>query len=101
MKKTISIILSIFIVLGVVLVYARILRWTTKTLWNITVSVSCQNTNGIWSKKYNECEYIDKNWCDKRDGVFNECGSACRHSTGEICTLQCIPYCSFNESELE
>lgn len=101
MKKVLSIIIGILIIFWVVFVYARIMKWTARKLSNVSTSVSCQNTNGIWNKKHNECEYIDKGWCDKWSWTFDECGSACRHSTGDICTLQCIPYCSFKESELE
>lgn len=56
----------------------------------------CLNNNGKWIDEFNECEFISKDKCEFLGGTFNECGSACRNNPEvEMCTMQCIPYCSF------
>ncbi len=49
-----------------------------------------------WSylTQVHECEDIDARSCRAIGWIFDECGSACRHSDSEVCTLQCVPYCS-------
>lgn len=56
--------------------------------------VDCLQNNGKWLKEFNECEYIDKEWCDQKGGEFFECQSACRHDPeANFCTEQCVPVC--------
>jgi hypothetical protein len=56
----------------------------------------CELAGGIWLEQYNECEYISKSLCEKYDGVFDECASACRNDPdAEICTMQCVQVCTF------
>ncbi|MDD2909593.1 MAG: hypothetical protein PHU74_01535, partial [Candidatus Pacebacteria bacterium] len=45
----------------------------------IDYELECTNSSGKWVKDHNECEFIGKNWCDGRRGIFEECASACRH----------------------
>lgn len=64
---------------------------------NVDMATDCQENQGVWLEEYKECESIGQDWCDRMGGKFNECGSACRHNPdAEICTLQCVPFCSFN-----
>ncbi|MFA5420638.1 MAG: hypothetical protein WC280_01250 [Patescibacteria group bacterium] len=59
-----------------------------------SVAESCQFFGGTWLEDFNECEYIDNEWCLSFDGIFNECGSACRNNPeAEMCTLQCVSFC--------
>lgn len=58
----------------------------------------CIQAGGAWLADFNECEGISANYCQEIGGQFNECGSACRNDpTAEICTLQCVAYCAFEE----
>lgn len=61
----------------------------------ISLERTCTKEGGIWLEKYNECEFISKEICEKiMKGKFYECGSACRNDPkAEICTLQCVPFC--------
>ena len=60
------------------------------------VPESCAQNNGTWLKKYKECEYTSREWCDRAGGHFDECGSACRHEVNPgPCTMQCVPVCKF------
>jgi hypothetical protein len=57
---------------------------------------SCATAKGNWLADYKECENAGKDWCDSNKGVFNECGSACRHDPkAQVCTMNCVPVCSF------
>ncbi|HOI59994.1 MAG TPA: hypothetical protein PKU93_01570 [Candidatus Pacearchaeota archaeon] len=54
----------------------------------------CLESSGKWIEKHNECEFVGKEWCDQRGGVFNECSSACRHNPkAEMCIMVCVPVC--------
>ncbi len=67
-----------------------------------TTTDSCQENRGTWLKEYRECENIGSDWCLRHGGVFNECGSACRHQPqATVCTLQCVPFCSLAEVKSE
>jgi HEAT repeat protein len=59
---------------------------------------ACQGKSGTWVEKYGECEGVDEQWCTTSGGKFNECASACRHNPdpAAMCTMQCIPVCSFS-----
>jgi hypothetical protein len=60
----------------------------------------CATHGGKWLAKYQECEYVGKDWCQSVGGTFNECASACRHSAEPLtpCTMQCVPVCSFEKA---
>jgi len=56
--------------------------------------VKCTESGGLWNATHKECGGIDANKCSAIGGIFNECGSACRHNpNAEMCTLQCVQYC--------
>ena len=60
----------------------------------IDYEFECKNNSGKWIKEYNECEYIKKDWCDIRQGFFEECASACRHNqASQMCIAVCVPVC--------
>lgn len=68
------------------------------------IAEDCVRNSGEWLADYQECEYVNQEWCQSQGGIFNECGSACRHqedSEGEsiICTMQCVPICKFLASD--
>lgn len=56
----------------------------------------CVDAGGKWIDGANECEGISAQYCQEIGGQFEECGSACRNDpNAEICTMQCVQYCSF------
>lgn len=56
----------------------------------------CEKLNGKWLSDYYECEGISQKECEYLDGTYEECASACRHSSGkEMCTVNCVQVCSF------
>lgn len=58
----------------------------------------CIEHGGNWIDEHEECEYISKELCEKLDGEFKECESACRHEPeAEICIDVCVAVCSFEE----
>lgn len=64
------------------------------------LSFLCSASEGIWSEEFQECVNVSKEWCEQNLGSYNECASACRHdSESSICTMQCVPLCSFVEPE--
>lgn len=67
----------------------------------LSLQETCENlNNGIWIESAQECEGISSNVCEEMGGNFVECGSACRNDPdAEICTLQCVQYCSFENIE--
>lgn len=57
---------------------------------------SCVMAGGNWLAEHQECEYISDNWCQKNEGMFETCASACRHQPeAQVCTMQCVPVCKF------
>ncbi len=63
----------------------------------LSLEEKCMVAQGTWIESANECEYISEDICNDLNGTFNMCGSACRNdSDAQICTKQCVPYCSFN-----
>lgn len=63
-----------------------------------SIARSCEADDGNWLQNHRECENISKAWCDKYNGTFSECASACRNNpNAEICTLQCVQVCKINE----
>ncbi|MBR9676094.1 hypothetical protein GOV05_03740 [Candidatus Woesearchaeota archaeon] len=60
----------------------------------------CEDNNGKWLSDFVECEDITREACESADGVFDECGSACRNDPeAEMCTLQCVQVCDFKQEE--
>lgn len=56
----------------------------------------CLDNGGDWLADFDECEGLSESVCVSAGGVFEQCASACRHQTqAQICTLQCVPVCSF------
>ena len=63
---------------------------------NSSLNLLCAESDGEWLKDFKECEMVSKAWCDQNGGFFNECGLTCRHNEkADVCTMQCIPVCSF------
>jgi hypothetical protein len=55
----------------------------------------CEQADGHWLAKHNECENVTESWCEKQGGSFNACASACRHDPdAQMCTQQCVFVCS-------
>ena len=61
------------------------------------ISTLCQNAGGKWLENTMECENVDQNFCRENNGNYNDCASACRHSTDPevVCTTECIRICTF------
>ena len=56
----------------------------------------CQKYNGTWITKYNECEYISQEICEKHlSGTFYECAPGCRHveDAEDVCKMPCVDVC--------
>lgn len=62
------------------------------------LALACQEF-GNWLEDYQECEWVDEDFCQDLGGSFDACTSACRHmdpEVAEFCTMECVPVCSFN-----
>ena len=57
---------------------------------------ACTAIGGTWLAEHQECENGEKAWCEARDGTFDPCASACRHSDDQVCIAMCVPLCSFS-----
>jgi antitoxin component of MazEF toxin-antitoxin module len=58
----------------------------------------CESNNGTWIDETKECEGLSEAMCTAREGVFNECASACRNNPEQdVCTLQCVIVCDFDQ----
>lgn len=69
---------------------------------DVSLKNLCAVNNGTWIEEVQECEYVSEEFCDENGGVFYECGSACRNNPdAQICTAQCVPFCSFSEEKDE
>lgn len=67
------------------------------------VDILCVESDGVWLAEYKECENVSQDWCKQNAGLrYDECGSACRHSSEDVvmCTMQCVPFCSFSSDEV-
>ena len=58
-------------------------------------SEACMAIGGTWLAEHLECETGEQAWCEAREGSFNPCASACRHSDSEVCIAMCVPLCRF------
>ncbi len=64
------------------------------------INGTCQENGGIWLNEYRECESVSLKWCEKHNGVFDGCGSACRHqATSTTCITECVPVCALLASQ--
>lgn len=101
MKKSTQILLMTLIVAIIILIIVFFIippKQTTETPVVNDLATSCQSAGGNWIEQYQECEMINNDWCKENNGTFNECASACRHDLeAEICTLQCVFVCEFNQ----
>lgn len=69
---------------------------------NTSLQELCEGSGGKWLNEFYECEGIDQSYCQELGGEYNSCGSACRNDpNAEACTMQCVMYCAFNESDYE
>jgi len=57
---------------------------------------ACQDAGGRWLAEHNECEGVQRSWCEDYGGAYNSCASACRHNPDAdlSCTHQCVQVCS-------
>lgn len=62
------------------------------------ISNTCEQYGGKWIGWYGEC--VDessgdiKGFCEKFNGEYDECASACRHSPLSSCVAVCVQVCS-------
>ena len=61
-----------------------------------SLAEDCAAIGGTWLSEHLECEAGEQAWCEARDGSFDPCASACRHSDSEVCIAMCVPLCSFS-----
>ena len=59
----------------------------------------CTELGGNYIAEHEECEYISSQGCQDMGGRFDQCASACRHSPGDVCTMQCVPVCYLGGDE--
>jgi len=60
-------------------------------------AADCQINGGKWLSEFKECENANHEWCQKNNGRFFDCESACRHQpNAEVCIDVCVPVCKFN-----
>lgn len=96
MKKNISIVIAL---LALMLIAAGAYFFSVQSIPTkliLNLNNNCQTNGGNWLDDYQECENANQYWCEKNNGKFFSCESACRHnSDAEICTKQCVPVCKF------
>lgn len=64
-----------------------------------SLAQACESAGGSWLSQYSECESIQASWCEKHEGNFDSCASACRHDPdAQACTQQCVQVCDFTSS---
>ena len=66
----------------------------------LDLALFCQEAEGKWLEKYNECEGVslDKQFCKENGGIFSECESPCRHDPqSTICLEVCMRVCKFKQ----
>ncbi len=100
--KNASLLFLILIIAGFFFIFSNNDKNPFRDLNNFGgVANSCESDKGEWLDEYQECELMDKVWCEEHHGNFSECESGCRHSDNPLtpCTLQCIGVCRFNGIE--
>lgn len=62
------------------------------------IADSCKINEGSWLAEQQECEQVDKLWCEGQQGFYSECESGCRHNDDPfvVCTAQCVGVCYFS-----
>lgn len=62
-----------------------------------SLATLCTTNGGKWDLEYLECIGLASNICEDNGGVYNDCGSVCRHSKipGMACIAVCQRYCAF------
>jgi hypothetical protein len=61
------------------------------------IEEACLQAGGTFVAEHIECEQISEGACTDMGGVFDECGSPCRHEPEDvICAAMCVPVCSFD-----
>ena len=56
----------------------------------------CLNEGGDWLSEHNECEHVNKDFCEKTEGIYDSCASACRHDEdADMCIQVCVPVCGY------
>jgi eight-cysteine-cluster-containing protein len=79
-------------------VYTTTFEQATET--ERSLAQQCEDAGGTWLDEFNECEYIDETVCAELGGTFDSCASACRNDPeADMCTMQCVPVCSFDTDE--
>ena len=61
-----------------------------------SLAKACTAIGGTWLAEHLECETGEQAWCEARDGKFDPCASACRHTDDQVCIAMCLPLCSFS-----
>lgn len=92
----------IFIVLALIITLVEYLYIISRQYFSnyqqsISLNQLCVDSGGTWLRDFKECENVSRQWCEVQTGSFDECASACRHTNSEICTMQCVGVCSFQE----
>lgn len=100
MKKTIIIIIATIIIIAGFYIFRMEKNVEPVNNAEKELAEDCRDYQGKWLSEFKECEVSDKGWCENAGGKFNECASACRHSSdkGAPCILLCVPVCEFGES---
>jgi hypothetical protein len=104
-RRSLMIILALIIVAVLALLAAVISNQNKLSQTNdsnsdteLNIVEYCESNNGKWIEESKECEGLDETMCEAREGVFNDCASACRNSPEQdICTLQCVVVCDFDK----
>ena len=64
------------------------------------VEQACLEAGGIFVEEHVECEQISEATCTDMGGIFDECGSSCRHEPEDvICAMVCVPLCTFDGAD--
>lgn len=93
--------ITVFVVLALTITMVEYLYVVSKQYagayqQKISLNILCEEIGGVWLRDFKECENASRQWCLGQGGEFNECESACRHKNSEICTMQCVPVCTFD-----
>jgi hypothetical protein len=64
------------------------------------IEQACVEEGGTFLAEFNECENISEAVCTDLGGLYDECGSSCRHEPADaICTMQCVELCAFDSDQ--
>ncbi len=93
-KRTVKLLL--FIISIIIIIGGSLFFLVLNDEKAFSIDEDCIQSGGKWLEDFNECEYLSKERCLELGGLFNGCTSACRHSGADLCTMQCVPVCSFS-----